>query len=297
MDEGPQWVDPFSPASLREASARILTGTNYRVFYEEKTQLALIDAYRELTELARRHPQDDEAWQSGIKDMVKQGTPEDIRMRQWLIGLTKKTADNLGIKPEEYPAMFDRMMGRIEAMPGVDRRDMALLLWCGSATLTIRGSQKSRIGKSLERVVARSALSSIGLQESRGDYRLNVAADGEVERETDAEIRTPRGYVRMEVGLIGRGNSEVISDKVGRMDRNGIILMDILPRKSNAYQTAENSGVHLIQLRNNHPVEELRECLVKLKVEHIQREPVSPEEVQARIMSMPLDMFERESGE
>lgn len=36
-----------------------------------------------------------------------------------------------------------------------------------------------------------------------------------LDRETDAEIRTARGFVRMEVGLIGEGNPEVIGDKVG----------------------------------------------------------------------------------
>ena len=94
----------------------------------------------------------------------------------------------------------------------------------------------------------------------------------------------------MEVGLIGRGNSEVISDKVGRMERNGVILMDILPANSTAYRTAENRGVKLIQLRNNHPVEELRQHLAYLEV-NVQEDSISIEEVEKRVLSMPLSAF------
>ena len=296
MADTPQWVDPFSPQGLREATAKILTGMNYRLFYEDITRRTLINAYKELTELAKKHPNDDEKWKSAIREMIEKGTPEDKRLRQWLIGLTKKTAVNLGIKVSEYPSVFDQMMESIETTQGVQRRDMALLLWCGSATLTIRGSQKSKIGKSLEQSIARTALTTIGLKEERGDFRLNVLADGEVDRETDAEIRTPRGFIRMEIGLIGKGNSEVISDKVSRVDKNGIILMDILPAKSTARQTAEHNRVRLIQLRSNHPLEELREHLVGLRVENVQQEAIRLEEVAERIMAIPLHMFQRRAA-
>ena len=211
-------------------------------------------------------------------------------MRQWLIGLTKKTADNLDIKAADYPAVFDEMMADIEA-DADNRREMALLLWCGAATLTIRGSQKSRIGKSLERVIARAALASIGLSEERGDFRLNVVADEEVERETDAEVQTPRGFVRLEVGLIAKGNSEVIGDKVGRMDRNDVILMDQLPPRSVAYRTAENRGVLLVQIRNGHAVEELRKHLAALNVPRVRKEPIALAEVEQTILDMPLEAF------
>lgn len=168
---------------------------------------------------------------------------------------------------------------------------MALLLWCGTATLTIRGSHKSRIGKSLERSIARAVLTGIDLNEGDGDFRLNVGADAEVDRETDAEIRTARGFVRMEVGLIGEGNPEVIGDKVGRMDRNGIILMDKIPARSTAYRTAEHRGVRLIQLRNNHPVEEVRQHLAGLGVP-VRQKPIAKDQVEKRVLKMPLSAFE-----
>ena len=112
---------------------------------------------------------------------------------------------------------------------------------------------------------------------------------------TDAEVRTPRGFVRLEVGLIGPGNSEVIGDKVGRMDRNGMILMDMIPAKSSAYHTAEIRGVRLIQLRNNHAVEEVRQHLVSLGVP-VQPEPVMLDQIETRVLGLPLEIFARPSS-
>lgn len=288
----PRWVDPFSPSGVREATSKILTGINYRLFFESATRRNLLETYRELAELARQHPNDDDAWKTSIRKLVESGTPEDRRLRYWLIGLTKKTADNLGVKAGDYPSIFDQMMAEIaefSRLEGKENREMALLLWCGTATLTIRGSRKSKIGKSLERSIARAALTAIGLKE-KNDFRVSIGAEEEVPRETDAEVRTPRGFLRVEVGLIGRGNSEVISDKVGRMERNGVILTDILPANGTAYRTAENRGVKLIQLRNNHPVEELRQHLAYLEV-NAQEDNISIEEVEKRVLAMPLSAF------
>ena len=291
MSNEPRWMDPYSPEGTREATSKVLTGVNYRLFYEEATRRLLLDSYRELVALAHQHSGDEEAWRKSVRDLIQEGSHQDRRVRHWLIGLTKKTADNLGLQPAEYPGLFDRMLELIgESDSSRSDRELALLLWAGSATLTIRGSQKSRIGKSLERSIARAALTIIGLDENFGQFRMNVGADEEVERETDAEVQTPRGYARIEVGLIGRGNSEVISDKVGRLSRNDVIIMDILPTKSAAYQTAKNQGVRLIQLRNNHPVEELRQHLIGLRV-HVDQEALSVDEVERRVLAMPLTAF------
>ena len=292
MGGQPAW-DPFTPKGIREATSKILTGRNYRLFFEDATRRTLIETYGELAALARSHPSDSQAWRQHVRELVSKGNLEDKRMRQWLIGLTKKTAQNLGVKAEEYTKVFDDMMEDISDATSTDaqRREMALLLWCGTATLTIRGSQKSKIGKHLEGAIACAALSVIGLREG-DDFRLNVLADQEVDRETDAEVRTPRGWVRMEVGLIGEGNSEVIGDKVGRMDRNGLILMDRIPDQSAAYRTAEHAGVRLVQLRNNHPVEEVRQHLAKLNVD-VKRKPITLEQVERRVLKLPLKAFKK----
>ena len=289
--ESPQWEDPFSPEGKREATSKILTGMNYRLFYEGVTRRKLISTYKELAELARQHPHDDDEWKENIRAMLREGTPEEKNLRYWLIGLARKTATNLELKVADYPTVFDRMIDDIEKYPSdIKTRDTALLLWSGAATLTIRGSQKAKIGIALEKSLTRAALTIIGLNEEDGQFRLNIEADEEVARQTDAEIRTVRGFMRMEVGLIGEGNPEVIGDKVGRMDRNGVIMFDALRANSTMWDTAAQRGVKLIQMRNNHPVEELRQHLHSLRVP-VQAEPISSDEIEKRVMEMPLQAY------
>ena len=290
----PHWADPFSPEGLREAVARVLTGTNYRLFFEGVTRTKLIDAYRRLVVLSRLYADDDERWRTYITELL--ADPAEGGLRRWLLGLTNKTAENLGVRVPDYPELFSQLMVDLEQWPPeLEPRETALLLWCGAATLTIRGSQKARIGKALERSVARAALAVIGLQQGE-HFWLDIGADQEVARQTDAEVATPRGRMRMEVGLIGVGNPEVIGDKVGRMDRNGVILFDVLPARSTMWQTAEQKGVKLIQMRNNHPVEELRVHLATLGVS-VQSQPITVEEVQQRTLAMDLDHFEHASSD
>ena len=80
------------------------------------------------------------------------------------------------------------------------------------------------------------------------------------------------------------------------MDRNGVILMDMIPASSTAYRTAEHRGVRLIQLRNNHPVEEIRQHLAELQVP-VQAEEITPYQVEQRVLAMPLTAFDRSLGE
>lgn len=285
----PRWLDPFSPEGQREVVAKVLSGTNYRLSFESLTRANLIDTYAELTEIARRYPTDDEQWRDEIRELLADPAKGDLRV--WLLGLTRKTAQNLGMRMEEYPSLFERLMAELQ--DGSDQqapRETALLLWCGAATLTVRGSQKARIGKAMERSLARAALTAIGL-EGDEDFWLDIGADQEVTRQTDAEVATPRGGVRMEVGLIGVGNSEVIGDKVGRMDRNGVILFDVLPADSVMWNTAAQRGVKLIQLRNNNPVEELRQHLALLGVS-VTTDPVTVEQVEQTVLDMGAECFQ-----
>ena len=88
----------------------------------------------------------------------------------------------------------------------------------------------------------KAALSIIGLRDGE-NFWMNIDRDNEVDRETDAEIETKRGRVRMEVGLIASGNQEVIEDKIGRVGRGGIVLFDIVGSKTRIYDTAAKNGV------------------------------------------------------
>ena len=260
-----QVLDPFSPEGIREAVARILEGHNYRLFFEDVTKRRLIAAYRELSKFKLEDQTDDEKWKEAIIEEITGG--DDKNLKYWLLGLTKKTAQNLGVKKAEYPSLFDRMIHEIQSQSeNLGIRDSALLIWAGAATLTVRGSQKAKVGKLLEKGIVRAALTIVGLSESNGDFVLNIMPDQEVDRETDAEVRTRRGTVRIDVGMIGEGNPEVIDDKISRVGRNGVVLFDKLSPNSNAWANGERQNVKMIQMRNSNPVEELRSHLGTLGV-------------------------------
>ena len=282
-----KWEDPFSPEGQREMTAKVLSGVNYRLFVEGVTRRKLVKTYRELTELANSHPEDEGKWREKLRNKIE---GKDKELRYWLVGLAQKTAKNLDYKVGDLPTVFDEVMKELDETSDGSVRDTALLLWAGAATLTIRGSQKSKIGKILEKSISRAALTILGLDEKQGDFRLNVEPDAEVPREIDAEVRSPRGWLHVEVGMIGEGNPEVIGDKVGRINRNGVILMDRISSASTAYETARQAGVKLIQIRNNHPVEELRLHLNGLNVP-VQAESITTSEVEARVLAMPLSAF------
>jgi len=287
----PSWKDPFSPEGLRDASARILTGTNYRLFFDGVTRRDLLSAYTELHKISQIYPNDDEKWRASVRELIKQSGGRKDNIRYWLIGLGKKTAQNLGLKVSDYPAVFDMMLEEIESYPAhIKTRDIALLMWCGAATLTIRGSLKSKIGKALELSLARSALAVLGLEES-DHFQVNIQADDEVARQMDCEMRTPRGMIRMEIGLIGTGNTEVVGDKVERMGKNDIVLVDALPAKSSMWKTAESSQVKIIQMRNNNPVEELRRHLMALRVEGVHKSELKLEDVAEKVETLPLSVY------
>lgn len=60
----PEWVDPFSAEGMRQATAKVLSGVNYRLFFEGVTRSRLIEEYMALAKIARRHPYDDDQWRS-----------------------------------------------------------------------------------------------------------------------------------------------------------------------------------------------------------------------------------------
>ena len=282
-------MDPFSPEGIRKAVSKILEGYNYRLFFENVTRGKLIATYKELADYRMNDEQDDEQWKATILNEIKKSN--NANLKYWLLGLTKKTAQNLDISRNEYPALFLDLVKEIESQAlNIGVRDTALLVWAGAATLTVRGSQKARIGKALEKGIARAALTIIGLSEDNGDFTLNIMPDQEVDRETDAEIRTKRGTVRVDVGMIGEGNPEVIDDKISRVGQNGIVLFDKLSPNSNAWVNAENSRVKLIQMRNSNPVEELRAHLAPLVVPALNEVP--HDEVSQRVLEMDADQFD-----
>lgn len=272
LDEYRHWLsnnitltDAYSPASLRMLTLHLLMGRNYRLITERNTKDKLLLTYLWLSDIVSQAKEEfGDNWQSRLVEDIlgtRRRTPEQNNLLYWLIGLTAKTSVNLGVTVADVPEVMSDLISHVqELFESIDRgnsiNDAWLLMMAGSATLNIRGSEKSKIGKVLEKVLIRATLSILGLEEGV-NFWINIDRDLEVDREADAEIATNRGRIRVEVGLISSGNQEVTEDKISRVGRNGIILFDKVGQRTRIYQTAERHSVKLVQIRNNQPLIEI----------------------------------------
>ncbi len=263
----------YTPDDVREIVLTILLGKNYRRITEKATRLEISVFMSWLLDLCHRAViQFGEDWLERLQEVcARRGTgPEAKWLRVWLMGLALKTTHNLGIAVRDYPTYLQQIKLESDAVLNLQPHQTSLELrtegtspitlsggdsaWllqiAGAAVLTLRGSKKSSVGKLLEKAIARACLTALGLKENE-HFNLNLAADEEVEREIDAEVNTRRGRVRMDVALIGTGNQEVSEDKLSRVGRNGIVIVDKLGPKSKVPGNASKNGVELIIIQNN----------------------------------------------
>ena len=289
----PNLYDLNSADGVRQIVAALLQGYNYRLYTEGQTRNQLLEAYQRLIGVRQRLP--DGAgygeWLSAIQSELDQGGTD---LAWWLLGLTNKTAVNLGIRKEERFDYLQEIADHVrEVTEGTDSLpfdDAMLMIWAGAATLTVRGSRKSTAGKTLERAFLRAGLTILGLEEGR-DFWLNMHRDAEVPREIDVEIASLRGRIRVEMGLIERGNQEVIEDKVIRVGSGGMVIFDQIGPKSNARQTAENNQVCFIQIRNNRPLTEMYNFLQNRVGKTLVEPPKDSESITAAVNRLPDALF------
>ncbi len=211
---------------------------------------------------------------------------------QWLIGLTGKSVQNvLRSDPEAreaYISDFEAAVRDAAEKCHAEMGDLAMTLgyvqdtegrtvpldWegitrlttaIGSATLTIRGSDKSIYGKLFERLILGSFLSLMGFE------RVNPVTNTKTEkvfwlsdssdlRESDATLLlSPGRLARFDIGFIGPGNSEISKDKLSRyareIEREGTmhnsvtyIVVDRLPRTGKTEQAAKEIEAEIIQM-------------------------------------------------
>ncbi len=255
----PNLYDLNSAAGVRQIVAALLQGYNYRLYTEGQTRSQLLEAYYRLIALRQRPPgaAGFSEWLAAVQSELDQRNDD---LARWLLGLTNKTAQNLGIGREERLDYLEEIARHVKEVTenslDFSFDDAMLMIWAGAATLTVRGSRKSSVGKTLERAFLRAGLTILGLEENV-DFWLNMERDVEVPREIDVEIASLRGRIRVEMGLIERGNQEVIEDKINRVGSGGMVIFDQIGPKSNAPQTARDRQVGFIQIRNNRPLTEM----------------------------------------
>lgn len=289
----PDLYDLNSAAGVRQIVAALFLGYNYRLYTEGQTRHQLLAAYEQLLAVRRRLPAGagHSEWLAALQAELG---PSGGDLAWWLLGLTNKTAQNLGIRRNERLDYLEEVAQHIRDTtvnsPDSSFDDAMLMLWAGAATLTVRGSRKSSAGKTLERAFLRAGLTLLGLDEG-SDFWLNMQRDAEVAREIDGEIASRRGRIRVEMGLIERGNQEVIEDKITRVGTGGIVVFDQIGPRSNARQTAENSQVCFIQIRNNRPLTEMYHFLRERVSQPLAEPPADAPGIRAAVNRLPDAVF------
>ena len=278
---------------VRQIVAALFQGYNYRLYTEGQTRHDLLAAYRLLLAVRQRLPENAAPadWVNAVQSELAAGEAD---LALWLLGLTHKTAQNLGLRRDDRGRYLEEVAAHIrsitDAAPGLQFEDAMLLLWAGAATLSVRGSRKSTAGKTLERAFLRAGLSLLGLAEGV-DFWLNMQRDAEVGREIDGEIASRRGRIRAEMGLIGVGNQEVIEDKINRVGPGGMVIFDQLGPKSSAWQTARQQQVEFIQIRNNRPLTQLHDFLKDRLDKPLIPPPADAEGIGAAVAELPDHLF------
>jgi hypothetical protein len=213
---------------------------------------------------------------------------------QWLIGLTGKSIQNvLRGNPELRQSYIQDFENAIEeasrrcqedfgpismnlgyVIDGELKQNIRALEWkditrlstaIGASTLTIRGSEKSTYGKLFERLIMGSVLTILGFQHVESSQSTNLEkvfwlSDSSDDRECDATIRLrPGKLARFDIGFIGKGNPEIMKDKLTRysseIEQNGIanfsqtfIIVDRMPDTTRTISSALRSGTEIIQM-------------------------------------------------
>lgn len=227
-------------------------------------------------------------------DNTSQSKKDTFWPAQWLIGLTGKSIQNVlrsnselrqsyiqdfENAVEEAARRCEEDFGEISMSLGyvVDgelRQNATALTWkdltrlstaIGATTLTIRGSEKSTYGKLFERLIMGSVLTILGFEhvensQSKKPEKVFWLSDSSDVRECDATIRLrPGKLARFDIGFIGKGNPEIMKDKLTRyaneIEQNGkanfsqtFIIVDKMPETTKTSEAAQKSGSEIIQM-------------------------------------------------
>lgn len=308
-------VGVYSTSEVRKIIHTILIGQNYRALTESATSLE-ISCYMDwiLTVCHKAKLEYGNNWLIELQNLCSEikGQQEIKWLKVWLMGLALKTTANLGIKSGTYGEYLSKVKNASDSLFEDQANTTSIQLYsngltstllshgdsiwllqvAGAAVLTLRGSKKSTIGKMLEKAIAKACLTALGLKEGE-HFQLNLAADTEVEREIDAEIHTRRGRVRVDVALIGTGNQEVSEDKLSRVGKNGIVLVDKLGLKSKVPANAAAAGVHLTIIQNHLPLSDLYNHLNNLMPDNVKlkKPPTDYNQIKKLLDKLPDEVF------
>ncbi len=146
LEENVRLSNPFSSRALRQLTFHLLMGGNYRLLTEPNTKGQLFTTFLWLAELQKQMIKAHKTeWLNALFEDVysKKRKPKELKeLLFWMMGLTRKTAINLGLRQADYPRIFEETVGYFnELFARLRRRNFTnhawLLLMAGSATLSI----------------------------------------------------------------------------------------------------------------------------------------------------------------
>ncbi len=296
---GRELIERLGVETARQVVLAVLRGENIRTQTEPLTRRRVAIATGAMITLFARGWREVPDFTGQLSRMAleqmnatTQSNKEIIWPAQWLIGLTGKGFQNvLHSNPEarehyinDFETAVEQASQRCETDFGpismtlgfVKNRGQILktLGWkditrlttaIGSATLTIRGSEKATYGKLFERLVLGCVLTILGFKhvESASSPQIEKVfwlSDSSDIRECDATVRLRAGKLaRFDIGFIGKGNPEIMKDKLTRYasdlrlyGKNNVsqtfIIVDRMPETKKTAEAAKKTGSEVVQM-------------------------------------------------
>jgi len=296
---GKEFIERIGVEAARHVVLSVMQGENIRTQTEPLSRRRIAQVCGAIVALfAKGHLQQPDFTQQlsfmALQEIAasRKNDNASIWPAQWLIGLTGKSVQNvLRSDPaarQAYISDFESAvqeaaekcraeMGDLQMRLGyaqgeqgqavpLDWQDITRLTTAiGSATLTIRGSDKSIYGKLFERLILGSFLTVMGFErvnpatntKTRNVFWLSDSSDL---RESDATLLlSPGRLARFDIGFIGPGNSEISKDKLSRyareVEREGtkhnsvtFKVVDRLPRTGKTDQAARDIEAEIVQM-------------------------------------------------
>jgi hypothetical protein len=258
---------------FRNVLLDIFLGRNVRTFTETLTRTRLIQSHMALWEFFC----DQKAKGISPLNLLDQAKYHLMNTRlnvkekavyEWLVAMTQKQTQNV-LRNDHGDNFEDLTTATLEILRNQDTSDYPFIsqglnfhtvsftreelswisLVLGSQTLTIRGSEKSLHGKYFEKLILGSIFQIFGFPllevEDVTKNGFWLSSQSEDRREADATIVCNNLGIRVDIGFIGPGNSEITLDKVSRFTKydeisgkkyqmSTIVIVDTLGERSKA---------------------------------------------------------------
>lgn len=270
-------VENLGIDAFRSVLLDIFLGRNVRTFTETLTRTRLIQSHMALWEFfCNQKAQGISPLQ--LLDQAKYHlihtrlNSKDRAVHEWLVAMTQKQTQN--VLRNDHGENFEELTtATLEILNSQDMSDYPYIsnglrfgtvsftreelswisLVLGSQTLTIRGSEKSLHGKYFEKLILGSIFQIFGFSllavedVTKNGFWLSSQSDDR--READATIVFNNLGIRVDIGFIGPGNSEITLDKVSRFTKHDeisgksyhmstIVIVDTLGERSKARELA-----------------------------------------------------------